>query len=246
MAAEIQYRHTATGATMRATVRKEQTVGGKAQMWNGSAWEDMTVANWANYIITLTETPASSYVYIGTMPAVTAGWYYVDIYSGTTISSTLEATMFGYWDGTTISLGGADARQFIGSALTETSGGYMAAGFKKVFDVALPVFTAASVNQTGDCYPSLSSLIQGAVGTINTVASNADFTLTSSDLSSNNDDYKNAWILFTSGNNKFVARVIGTYTGATKRVQLTGEGMRGAFPRTVQAGDSFVVLAGVA
>jgi hypothetical protein len=108
MAAEISFRHSATGSTMRATVCKEQTVGGKAQMWNGSAWEDLTVANWANYLITLTETPASSYKYIGTMPAVAAGWYYVDIYSGTAINSTLEATLFGYWDGTILSLGGGD------------------------------------------------------------------------------------------------------------------------------------------
>jgi hypothetical protein len=118
MAAELQFRHGATGATMRATVRKEQTVGGKAQLWNGSAWEDMTVANWANYIITLTETPASSYVYIGTMPAVAAGWYYVDIYSGTAIGSAIEATLFGYWDATVLSLGGADARQVSGTVQT--------------------------------------------------------------------------------------------------------------------------------
>lgn len=118
MAAEIQYRHSATGSTMRATVRKEQTVGGKAQYWNGSAWEDLTVANWANYLVTLTETPASSYEYIGTMPAVAAGWYYVDIYSGTAISSTLEATLFGYWNGTNIFLGGADTRELAGTTQT--------------------------------------------------------------------------------------------------------------------------------
>lgn len=37
-------------------------------------------------------------------------------------------------------------------ALTETGAGYLAAGFKKLFDVATPVLTAASVNQTGDSY----------------------------------------------------------------------------------------------
>ena len=105
MAAELQYRHSATGSTIRATVRKETTVGGKVQMWNGLAWEDLTVANWATYLVTLTETPASSYSYVGDMPALVPAWYYIDIYSGTAISSTLEATLFGYWDGTTLVLG---------------------------------------------------------------------------------------------------------------------------------------------
>lgn len=45
--------------------------------------------------------------------------------------------------------------QIIATALTETVGGYLAAGFKKLFDVAVPVFTAASVNQTGDSYARL-------------------------------------------------------------------------------------------
>jgi hypothetical protein len=40
----------------------------------------------------------------------------------------------------------------LGTALTETSAGYLAAALKKLLDVATPVFTAASVNQTGDAY----------------------------------------------------------------------------------------------
>jgi hypothetical protein len=38
------------------------------------------------------------------------------------------------------------------TVLTETVGGYLAAAFKKLFDVVTPVLTAASVNQTGDSY----------------------------------------------------------------------------------------------
>lgn len=49
----------------------------------------------------------------------------------------------------------ANVTQIIGTALTETSAGYLAAAFKKFFDVAVPVFTTASVNQTGDSYPYL-------------------------------------------------------------------------------------------
>ena len=53
----------------------------------------------------------------------------------------------------TIELAGreSDVVKIHGTALTETAG-QLAAGFKKVFNVATPVFTAASVNQTGDSY----------------------------------------------------------------------------------------------
>lgn len=40
--------------------------------------------------------------------------------------------------------------QILGTALTETVGGYLAAAFKTFLDVASPVFTAASVNQSAD------------------------------------------------------------------------------------------------
>jgi hypothetical protein len=45
-----------------------------------------------------------------------------------------------------------DMTKVHGSALTETSAGYLAAGFVKQYDVAFPVFTAASVDQTGDTF----------------------------------------------------------------------------------------------
>lgn len=62
------------------------------------------------------------------------------------------------WD----SMFGADAlqvdlAQVLGTALTETSAGYLAAGIKKLFDVETPVLTAASVNQTGDAYAVVNS-----------------------------------------------------------------------------------------
>jgi hypothetical protein len=46
----------------------------------------------------------------------------------------------------------ADISKVHGTALTETSAGYLAAGFVKQYDVATPLFTSASVNQTGDSY----------------------------------------------------------------------------------------------
>lgn len=45
-------------------------------------------------------------------------------------------------------------KAILGTALTETAG-QIAAAFKKVFDVASPVFTATSVNQTGDSFARL-------------------------------------------------------------------------------------------
>lgn len=45
--------------------------------------------------------------------------------------------------------------QILATALTETVGGYLTAAFKKLFDVAAPVLTTASVNQTGDSYARL-------------------------------------------------------------------------------------------
>jgi len=83
-----------------------------------------------------------------------------------------------------------------------------------------------------------------AAGTVNTVTGAGDFTLTSVDLSANNDDYNNMWLVFTTGNNKFIPRLIQDYVGATKQVLFSGTGLKGAFPQTVQAGDAFQVLAG--
>lgn len=47
-----------------------------------------------------------------------------------------------------------DVQSILGTLLTETAG-QIAAGFKKLFDVASPVFTLVSVNQTGDGYARL-------------------------------------------------------------------------------------------
>jgi len=47
-----------------------------------------------------------------------------------------------------------DLKYILGTLLTETAG-QIAAGFKKLFDVAAPVFTLLSVNQTGDSFARL-------------------------------------------------------------------------------------------
>ena len=51
----------------------------------------------------------------------------------------------------------------LGTALTETVGGYLAAALKKFLDVATPVFTAASKDQTGDAYGRLTGTVEPLV-----------------------------------------------------------------------------------
>lgn len=50
-----------------------------------------------------------------------------------------------------------DLKEILGTALTETVAGYLAAAFKKLFDIEAPVLTTASVNQGGDAYARLGS-----------------------------------------------------------------------------------------
>ncbi len=64
----------------------------------------------------------------------------------------------------------ADLRSILGTVLTETVGGYLAAAFKKLFDVAAPVLTAASKDQTGDSYAALTT----HDGKLDTVDANVD------------------------------------------------------------------------
>lgn len=186
MANEVSHRHSATGETLYFTIRNVSR-----QMWNTAGtpnFETLTVANWGDYDVALSESPASSYFYVGTFPAVSgnmvAGWYWVDVFKraggSPAISDVLQASYFGYWDGTTykwwgedtIAVGGtvqtardigasvllsagtgtgqldftsgvvkSNLVQILATALTETAGGYLAAGVKKFFDVASPTST---------------------------------------------------------------------------------------------------------
>jgi hypothetical protein len=92
----------------------------------------------------------------------------------------------------------------------------------------------------------LATLYEGAVasGTVNTVTSPSDFTLTSGELSAFSNDYDSMWLVLTDGNNKFIPRLIGDYTGGTQRVQFTGGGLAGAFPQSVNPGDGWMIIAG--
>ena len=72
------------------------------------------------------------------------------------------------------------AVQVLGTALTETSAGYLAAGIKKLFDVASPVLTAASVNQTGDSYARLGAPAGASVSARCAARSKATWTTSAS------------------------------------------------------------------
>ena len=95
---------------------------------------------------------------------------------------------------------------------------------------------------------TLAALYSGAVarGTVDTVTDSGNFTVTSGDLSSNDFDYDNMWLVMLTGNNKFILRLIGIYTdtAGTKRMQFTGAGMAGAFPQTVANGDEWMLISG--
>jgi len=79
----------------------------------------------------------------------------------------------------------ADMKKIIGTAPTEGAGGRLAASFTKQYDVATPVFTAASVNQTGDAYvPALAAQTAAEAmrlqrGTVATAGTASGFTLSS-------------------------------------------------------------------
>jgi len=97
MANEIQYRHTATSATLYATIRNAA-----GNYWNGSAFVTPSTASWATFSITMTET---HYRYMGTFPAgiTTAGLYQLEVFSqvggSPAITDTLLARQTILWDG---------------------------------------------------------------------------------------------------------------------------------------------------
>lgn len=155
MSNELSWRHSATGETVYATIRSAART-----MWNGSALEALTVANWGDYDIALAETPASSYFHVGDWPAglSTPGWYWVDIYvqagASPDISDTLAGTLYGYWDGTKFEPAGGDVRQMGAGVVSATALGADAITAASISAGALDAFSkimgvTTSVNAAG-------------------------------------------------------------------------------------------------
>jgi hypothetical protein len=102
MANELSWRHDTSGVALYATIRNTSR-----QYYNTDtpAWESLTVANWGDYVVAFTETPADSYFYVGDMPSIDDGWYWIDLFeqadASPAIDDTIIATLIGYWNGTT-------------------------------------------------------------------------------------------------------------------------------------------------
>lgn len=102
---EVQHRDGSTGATRYFTIRNHNN-----QYWNQSlsepVFEDLVVASWSDYANTMTETPASGYVYVAVFPTdILAERYYIDIFeqpAGVLIADTIAASFIIEWDGTDI------------------------------------------------------------------------------------------------------------------------------------------------
>lgn len=117
MAAEVRFRHVTTAETLYFTVRQDSD----SKYWNGSTTEALTIGNWPNYDISLVETPSGAYFYMGNFPAVSVGWCHVDVFkqvtATATISDPIQASLFGYWDGTYYKMQGSDVVQGNGYVL---------------------------------------------------------------------------------------------------------------------------------
>ena len=81
-----------------------------------------------------------------------------------------------------------------------------------------------------------------ASGIVNTVTTNGNFTLTSTDLVVVDNAYNQMLLVFTNGPNKFIPRRISIYTGITKTVAFTGDHVDAPFPSTVSPNDPFIIL----
>lgn len=115
------------------------------------------------------------------------GWYRFDPPNAVLAAGVKEAgiELFGAADmrpcSIEVQLGpvGANLLQIIGTTLAETVAGYLAAGFKKLLDVAAPVLTLASVNQTGDSFARIGAAGGGLTALGDARVANLDAAITS-------------------------------------------------------------------
>jgi hypothetical protein len=258
MASEISHRHTATGETLYATIRNTAR-----QMWNTAgtpAFEALTVANWTDYDIALSETPASSYFYVGTFPAVSgnmvAGWYWVDVFKraggSSAIGDTLLASYFGYWDGTTFKwwaddtthVGGTlQTARDIGTSVLLSSGtgtGQVSLDSGKVTPTDASK-TGYALSATGlDAVLKMKALLDGTPSgsVVDDDDPDPSTTAFETDLAeASNDHYNGAFVVFYSGALAGQSRKISDYDGTTKVLTVAV-----AFTEAPAAGDDFLII----
>ena len=128
----------------------------------------------------------------------------------------------------------ANQTQLMGTALTESAGGRLKAAFTTFFDIASPVLTTASVNQTGDAY---------ATWAIRSSTCQAGSTLTAVVLdagaSAINDIFKGCFLEVKVGANDWQSSPISAYNGSTKTATITALNATVGAPG---AGDAFRIV----
>ncbi len=149
MSNEIKIDYGITAASLYALV-----LNASGQIYNGSTFETPAAASWGNYDITLAEQSTTG-IYLGTFPVIAAGIYGISarVRAGASPATTDAVVGSGQmnWGGTAeivpFNVGtdvvSANLTQILGTVLTETAG-YLAAAFKKFFNVSPPVATVAT------------------------------------------------------------------------------------------------------
>lgn len=108
--------------------------------------------------------------------------------SVTTINANIGTTQPVNYTGTGASaLVKSDMVDIKGTAVTESGAGRLAAAFSTQYDVAAPVFTAASVNQTGDSFARIGATGSGLT-TLATAASITTLTTNVANVQADTDD----------------------------------------------------------
>ena len=211
MASELIWTHTGTGKTVYVTIRSAVRT-----YWYTVTpeLEALTMAHWADYDIALTETPASSFFYVGDWPAAltTVGFYWVDVFEQAGVGpvradDTLIGGIIGYWNGTAVLPWAAD--------VTQISGDSTAADRLEAF---LDAMLSGAVVDDDNPHPTASTF--------------------KTDLSAASHDFFNdAFVLFYSGALQGQSRKISDYSGSTKVLVFAKP-----FTTAPSAGDAFIVI----
>ena len=101
------------------------------------------------------------------------------------------------------------------------------------------------VAQTGDNYGSPAGVITGKVAAAPTSGGSFSLTGLSPTLQTTANAYVGLWLVFTSGVNLGISRLITTLNGTTGAATFATSGTTGtgAFPNTPSANDTFMILA---
>jgi hypothetical protein len=158
MANEIKFRGQYSGVTDYFTILRESDFA----IWDTTgtpAFVTEAVANWANYVNALTESPNGGYLYYGNWPATltTAGFYRVHFFrkagANPAISDTPIGEFYGYWNGTKFEPAGGDIVQVKGSVPAALDAdGNISANVKAVTVAPARTITGTSTVSYGEVF----------------------------------------------------------------------------------------------